>query len=77
MYSLGNLNEDATAFIFIHVRAKLDIVEEIHAWQSVWSHFYVVVCLVFEEVLHLHNVGVLQTITPEIIQNMDLKWYCT
>jgi hypothetical protein len=53
-----NLNKNAPAFRLFHVCAKLNVIEQIHAREAVWSHLNVVVHIVLEEAFHFYNVGV-------------------
>ena len=71
---LGDLDEDFATFVFLHVNAQLDIVEEIHAGHPVRDHFNVVVDVVFEKVGHFYYVGVLESISPQVVKDVDFKW---
>jgi hypothetical protein len=63
----SDLNEDAAALVLFHIDAQLDVVEEIHARQAVRDHFDVVVHVVLEEVGHFHDIGVLETVSTEVV----------
>ena len=60
----GNLDEDAPAFVFFHVCSQLDVIEQVHTRQTMRRHLDIVVDIILKEVLHLHNIRMLVTISP-------------
>ena len=76
MHCLGNLDKDLPALLLLHIDPKLNVVEQIHARQAVRYHFNVVIGVVLEEVRHLDNVGVLETVSSQIVHDMDLQRHC-
>ena len=47
----------------VYVGPDLDIVEEVYPWQSVGDHVNVIVDVVLEESIHLHNVRMLEPVS--------------
>lgn len=72
MQCIRDLKEDISALNFIHCRFHLNVIEKIHARQTMRNHFDVIVDVVFEKVGHLHDVTVPQLILSKIIQDVDL-----
>ena len=72
VHSLGNLNKDLLALLLFHVDPELNVIKQIHAGQTMRNHLNVVVDIIFKEIRHLDNVGMLEPVSSEVIENMDL-----
>lgn len=67
VHSVNHLAEDVFAFHLFHIRPKLNVVEKIHAGNTVWEHLDVVVEAVLEKIDHLYDVRVLHLGRAEIV----------
>ena len=75
MEGRDNLSEDILTLRLFHRRSHLDVVEKVHAGQTVRHHFDIVVDVVLEKVGHFDNVWMAETGFSEIIQNVNLQRY--
>jgi hypothetical protein len=70
---LNHLAEDASHFFLFHVGSKLDVVEEVHTWNTVRQHLDVIVDVVFKKIDHFHDIGMPQLRFSKEIHDMDLQ----
>jgi hypothetical protein len=70
---LCNLHKNLSTLGFIHVDSQLDVIEEIHARETMWHHLNVVIDVIFEEIGHFNYVGVSEVVAAEIVEDMNLK----
>lgn len=67
MHRPHHLQKDAPALRLVHARPQLDIIKQIHPRQAMRHHLDVIVRVVLEERLHLHDIRVPQLRAPQII----------
>lgn len=71
VHCLGDLDKNLAALFLFHVDAELNVVEQIHARETVRYHLDVVVDIVFEEVSHLDNIRVLITVSSQEVEYVN------
>lgn len=72
VHCLSNLDENLAALFLFHVDAELDVVEQVHARETVGYHLNVVVDIVFEEVSHLDNIRMLISVSSKEVEHVNL-----
>lgn len=71
VHCLSDLDEDLATLFLFHIDAQLDVVEQIHARETVGYHLNVVIDIVLEEVSHLDNVRVLIAVSSQEVEYVN------